>query len=372
MAAWLREPRSACLPESDDGWRELVQTAREHRVVGLLLELCRSHDIQVPVDIYRNMRALAAADAGHAHALKSDLHRILTAFEENGVDVCVLKGLALHLTVYPRLDQRPAGDIDLLVAPSDAEKACRILEEADCEPGQTLLRPDFFPKYYYETEYHSNSMQGARIDLHAYPLRPLRYSRMIEHQEFVAATDVIEFDGLPVRIPRPTVMLIHLAAHAAFHGFERLIWLYDIKCWITQYRNRIDRVELRKLCRRWGLALAVARAFEETENAFGPCGLGELTRTLSAGRIAWQDRLVLHEAPRAAASPARHVMTTWLTTPGWRFANRYLWAATVPGKAHLASVYPFRHWGWEVAAMGYRMIRPLTNLLKKPAPSTSG
>ncbi|MGB0716155.1 MAG: nucleotidyltransferase domain-containing protein [Phycisphaerae bacterium] len=365
LAEVIRDP-SALPGETDNSaWEELVTTARDHRMAGILVELVRLREVPIPQDAYQRLRLTAAADAGHVHAMKSDLARILAAFANAGVNVLVLKGCALHATIYPRPDLRPASDIDLLVAPEDVPKACRILEQSNCSPGQALLRPDFFPTFYYETEYHSNSMQGARIDLHAYPLRPLRYSRMIPHHEFASDATIVDVQGVPFAIPSPTNMLIHLAAHAAFHGFERLIWLHDIKCWVDSHANQIDPRKLEDTCRRWGLTLPVAEALKATAECCGGENLQTLIDQLKQSPIKWQDRLVLRDAPDAAAHAARHVLTTWLTTPGWLFRHRYLWAATVPCREHLGSIYPFRHVGWELAAFVYRTIRPIINVMTK-------
>ena len=68
--------------------------------------------------------------------------------------------------------------------------------------------------------------------------------------------------GSCCKVPSPPVMLIHLAAHAALHGCARLMWLYDLRRFITSRDCTVDWAVVTELARRWRLSLPVATALE--------------------------------------------------------------------------------------------------------------
>ncbi len=105
------------------------------------------------------------------------LERIARAFNDAGVPVLALKGAALNLVLYDRPDERPMGDLDLLIKPENVEDAFAILEKLGCLRGEPLVREDFFPRFHYEVEFRAGDIYPVKIDLHVRPFRPLRSTR---------------------------------------------------------------------------------------------------------------------------------------------------------------------------------------------------
>ena len=60
------------------------------------------------------------------------LERIAAKFNDADVPLIVLKGGALNLTVYERLDQRPMDDLDLLIRPEDIDRALGLIDQPCC------------------------------------------------------------------------------------------------------------------------------------------------------------------------------------------------------------------------------------------------
>ena len=269
----------------------------------------------------------------------------------------LLKGAALNLTLYDRADLRPMSDVDLLVRPESAGDALRCLLRNGCRRGFALLRDDFFPKYYYELELVSESIHPQRIDLHAHPFRPLRLARTIPTDDFWLGAHRIDVGESEAFVPRREIMLIHLAAHAAFHGCSRLLWLYDIRRWAQRHGDMIDWRLFLQRADEWGLSQAVACALERTKALFGPVCPDDVVDRLRAAPTHWRDRITLAHTPRESASPTVHVAVNLLCTPGVRFRLGYLAALVRPGRDHLAGLYPWRHPGWVACAHVWRLVR---------------
>ncbi len=341
-------------------------------MAGLALEAARRHQLTLKPEVERPLRAEVDRSAATTLGMMKELGTVLRACNDAGVGVMLLKGAALHLTVYPEAGLRPMSDVDLLVRPEKAEAACRLLEEIGCRRGMDLVRPDFFPRYYYEIEYLRSSPRPLRIDLHVRPFRPLRLARTVPDDALWRDALSVACGTARALVPSPEVMFIHLAAHAAYHGCSRLIWLYDIKRLVDSHEGGLDWDRIAALAREWRLSTPVLEAVVRTAAQFGPIVPAELTEALRRDRAGWQDRLTLWQTPRDASSPLLHVMTNWFCTPGFRFATGYLLAHLIPGAAHLGEVYPFRHRGWRACAHVWRVARAIGRAVSAPIHTALG
>jgi len=351
-------------PSTIQEWADFAARCDQQGVAGLVLEELASKQETIPEEVVAQLRhAAMLIGASNVHLL-FESRRIREAFDAAGVPLLLLKGAALQLTLYRRPDLRPMSDIDLLVRPREAALAEEILRGIGCKPGRDLVREDFFPACHYEREYLTGPVSAARIDLHARPFRPLRIARFMPDEAIWEHVQTVHVDGTPALVPSAEMMFLHLAAHAAFHGGSRLVWLHDVRRLVDQYHACMDWSLVADLAQRWGLALPVLRTVHRATAVFGPICPSELSNRLETARTNWRDRLCLWHAPRDATSPVLHVLVNLATTPGIRFRKQYLSALLFPSQTHLREVYPYRHVGWPVCAHAWRalrgVIRPLT------------
>ncbi len=359
LAAWLR---ADTLPAAADStaaaaWQAIVAEAERTGLSGLVLEKCQANGIDVPLAVAGRLHRTATAVAANNLHLRQELVGLLRSFNEAGIPVMLLKGAALNLTIYDRPDLRPMSDLDLLVRPDNVPDTMRMLASIGCHEERPLVRRDFFPKYYYETELFTGSARPARIDLHARSLRPLRVARTLPGGALWNGAKRVSVGGAFASVPRDEVMFIHLAAHAAFHGCSRLIWLYDLKRLVDVCGESMDWDMVTRLCRQWRLSLAVRTALAEAAAQLGSFVPERVVRRLAAHPASWKDRLTLRQAPRDAAGPVSHVLVDLLCTPGLRFRLGYLMSILSPDEAHLEELYPYRHSGWTFCAHTWRWLR---------------
>ncbi|HYB44085.1 MAG TPA: nucleotidyltransferase family protein, partial [Candidatus Methylomirabilis sp.] len=126
-----------------DAWRRVLAAAA-------LEDLDRACRSLLPL-VYRNL-AGPGADDREVDGLKeryletwSANQRIfdcvlplLRALEQAGIDVIVLKGLAMIAGFYRDPGLRPMADVDVLVAPAEAERAGRVAVGAGWQPRYPL------------------------------------------------------------------------------------------------------------------------------------------------------------------------------------------------------------------------------------------
>ncbi len=360
LARLMRDDPLPAAHEVDraDGWEVVCSFAWQNRLGSMLLAHLNAHGIELPPSARHQLEAHAEHVAAVNAYNRKRLRPVLQILNDVKVPFLLLKGAALNAVLYTDASLRPMVDIDLMIHPADVERADTALRDAGCRPGEDLLRGDFYPRYHYEREYLSGDTPRVRLDVHVRPFRPLRYARTVPDDALWDRPDVVRVDGVNVRIPNPSRMLIHLLVHAACHGLREVRWLYDIKSYLAAKMDRISIAQVADLVTRWKLNLPAEQALARVIDAFAlenPRVLA-LQRALR-GRVNLFDRLALNQAPRDQDRPVMDVLVNALCTPGFATRLGYLRAVCLPEKSHLAQVYPYRHPGWPLAAQTVRLTR---------------
>lgn len=302
----------------------------------------------------------------HNMLLYDDLGRALEALGPAGVDVIVLKGMALASSVYPSIADRPMNDIDLLVGPEQRQCAQRALEAA----GYAFMpepRKRFSP---FDTEF-TGEMQFRRtrhnvLELH-WELTPSDWLRRL----IALNTDELWADARPFSDGAATALqlspcdtLLHLCLHLSAHAYVHDNGFRDIEQLLAHLQpfpwgEFVARARRRKMA---------AMCYFVLDAAAGPVPPGVLD---SLRPPAWQQRLVraivdprqgkagrLRVSPRAGyllhlalADRLADVIRTlaWLFFPGPRWlAERYRLAG--PVRPRLACLWHPLVVAWQGAA----------------------
>ena len=155
----------ALAPEA--GWSRVLAYAERHRVRPALARGVASlPDVVAPSAVAEDLRAARKAHAIRALAMSADLVGVLDLLRASGIDALAYKGPVLAMTAYGALTARDFVDLDILVRPSEASAAGRVLLGAGFDgprirpPGEEhrLLRST------HERQYRQPG--GALVELH--------------------------------------------------------------------------------------------------------------------------------------------------------------------------------------------------------------
>ena len=174
----------------------------------------------------------------------AELHR---KFKEGGIDVIVLKGMAMVLRHYKDPGLRPMDDVDLYVARDNALAAANVLKNHgwtfSARPDKGILTENVLDNRHALVFCDS---RGDMIDLHWYVMRETICS--VTDKEFFRAGETIEYSDQPVTILKPTHQLLHVCAHGAkWSGIPPIRWIADAMMILRDSANEIDWLELAAL-----------------------------------------------------------------------------------------------------------------------------
>jgi hypothetical protein len=155
---------------------------------------------------YRNMQ------------IYSILRDILERFQNAGISVILLKGVALGETVYSDIDLRPPGDIDILVKKMDLQDAADILLKMGYNPAYPMERyrnHHHIPPYKKLDEELNESIS---IEIH-HNIAPEPLMSRIRAEELWEDAQAVSISGIDTQVLSPENLIMHLCIHLSYSCF---------------------------------------------------------------------------------------------------------------------------------------------------------
>lgn len=223
-------------------WHTLITTAEQHGMASLLYRHLKELEVDIPKESRRLLQSLYLRNRRASVTRNKGVLEVVQAYDAAGIDLLLVKGIALSNFVYSEIGLRPMRDIDLLVRKSDLQRAQEILFELGYAPAEDHAVPDDY--------YHLTPMEKVidglpvSIELHhnllpfhpQYPLWPLDKS--------FATAKVIGVDGVKVK----TLSLTDTLHYVYLHGFQapltyepyRLMHVGDIVSLVERFVDEMD------------------------------------------------------------------------------------------------------------------------------------
>ena len=306
------------LPEDDLTRSWLEALARKH---GLLPALCWV------LDVSKGKKGLAKSVSPAENALV-ELSEIIAAASDTHLTIVPVKGPTLAFRLYDGPELRPFADLDLLIDPSEFEKADRLLRGLGYvqEPG--LLHADFYLKNHIHIGYE---LPGAtKVELHwglSHRFRPWR----ISVDEVLARAEMRELGGRNIPSLSDEDHLIYLCTHLEEHGYysryadevsdeaivanpdvnNRLIWLLDIAMMLERLRNQLDWDAIFERACRWGVGGHMRSALRLSDRLLGvgaPEEFIEAFPTLKSYRF---ERCIARFVATSSLRPVYSRLSSW-------------------------------------------------------------
>jgi hypothetical protein len=236
-----------------DGWKDLltlrhqgidwdyVQYILTSRKLGQLFysELEQKGRLDIlPQGLCGELREQYQRVAAKNLMLFHDLEEFLRVISQEGIPCLIMKGGALIIEGLFNLGERILADIDLLVRPSDLERASQMMSNM---LGYSELRlSDAAPWQ----ELHMVNANNSHLELHA-ELRPVNGvpSENVVKRLWSRAR-ISEYNGSSIMLPAYEDLLLQDAVHASMHHLFSFDYLFpavtDIARIIKKWGHRVD------------------------------------------------------------------------------------------------------------------------------------
>lgn len=208
----------AALAASRPNWRAVGALAEREKLLPVLWKYMQEHAGFIPADVREKFRAQALITDFRMAMTERTLHKVVEELSGQGIRVMLLKGAALAATVYPSFAQRPMGDLDILVAPDEAERAWRQLREKgwtlEYEGGER-----FYQGYHHLPALVDPSGLKLVLEIHR-SIVPLQGPFQLDAEELWREARPVRLGATTVWVPSDRHQLLHLSIHFAwFHMF---------------------------------------------------------------------------------------------------------------------------------------------------------
>ncbi len=262
---------------------------------------------------------------------------LLDLLRDEGVDVLVLKGVALALEYYATPALRPMVDVDLLVHPRDVDATMRALDAR----GWTARAPLAQNHLRRRREVDYRGPDGERLDVHwhLHPAFIRPGDGLHDDERFFARAVPLTVGTATTRMLDPTDLFLHVLVHGASTGWRtHPLWVADAVTLIER-GPALDGARFTALARDANVALPVTRALEYLSERFDRrprfLGGGDPVKELAplAHRMLLRQRRIYAQIAYGWRAPE------WLHRVLGPFASTYhYWAIqTVTWPAHRAA-----------------------------------
>jgi len=300
LAALYLEPSAARVAASREAaelvndWSGLGERLESHGVLPLVRRNLIAAGVDLPPDVACAWTARTTALNEDALRFRLTLETTLTSLNAAGIRPILLKGASLGLDLYPEDALRGMGDLDLLIAPSELERALAVCARAGLVMGESS-----FPAWWYRlAHFHLKLRPTSSL------LREVEVHWALHHPSLLLTVQAIDLRrrSIPVLEQRawtlaPEDRLLHLITHLASHAYGarsasradllrvvtdpnhplRLKWLLDIHAEVERAHAELAPGSFRERVAEWGAGADVRWVLEWIDTALG----------FEAGAAAW-------------------------------------------------------------------------------------
>jgi hypothetical protein len=228
-------PRFLALCERVPRWDRCFDLAELHGVAGILHRALRASGFVLPAGDRALIDRRVAAGRLIQKCQNQGMSLVLSALDQAGFPVVVLKGPVLGERLYGDPASRFSFDLDLLIGSKDLEGVSGALE-------QVGFQAQGGPTGQYDRA-HTHNITFSRAD---FPLVEVHFHLLVEFGVTIPADDFLAHslpyetaDGTRCRVLMPEDELFYLLLHAVHHEFGRFCWVYDIAT-LLRLRPNLD------------------------------------------------------------------------------------------------------------------------------------
>ena len=324
-------------PLADEPWAALLSAARSHRLTGHLRAAVDQDALPATEAQAHQARVAHRSAMLRVLSLERELISVVDLLATSDIEVRVLKGSAFARLDYAQPALRSFIDLDILVRPTDIDRAVRVLVTAGFMRTLAQPRPGFDRRFDKGTTLASPT--GYELDLHrTFVLGP--WGALVDLDGLWDRGQEFTIGGRTVHALSRANRFLHASYHAALGDWPlRLGSLRDIAEMLRHFdQDGLDQdgEALIGLASDWGVEAVVAAAVADTHRLLDIAITGELGTWAQCYVPSQREesRLALHT--HADRNFAAQALATLPILPRFRDKVAYLRALVLPDVGYTA------------------------------------
>jgi hypothetical protein len=224
----------------DIDWKKLVDLAFENRAASLLAYSLAEVDL-IPDQQKSILKQFYFRTAQRNLRMKVGLKKILRTLETEGIQVILMKGVALAYSLWPNMALRQMHDIDLMVRREDVIAADRSLRALGFQSDLWEHPMEWYLQHEKNLPYYWQRDEDILVELHFSCFFP-NYVFRFQIETFWKESRPVAFDEVPARVFCPEHLLVHLCLHVSCDHFlgDNMRSLMDIALLTCQDRHTLS------------------------------------------------------------------------------------------------------------------------------------
>jgi hypothetical protein len=323
-------------PLTEESWAQLQRAAHAHRLSGLLRAAVDAGALPATEAQRQRARAAHMAATARVLALEGELVELVDLLTGAGIETRVLKGTAVAHLDYAQPAVRSFIDLDILVRPTDFDRAVHVLAGAGFVRRLAEPRPGFDRRFDKGTTLVSPT--GYELDLHrTFVLGP--WGVLVDIDTLWDGGQELVVGGRTVRaLSRPNRFL-HACYHAALGDWPlRLASLRDVAEMLRGADH--DGSALLRRASEWGVEAVVAAAVADSCRLLGLTDTGEIASWAQRYVPSRREESRLGLYTHADKTFSAQALATLVVIPRLRDKIAYLRALALPDAGYVAGRHP--------------------------------
>jgi len=240
-------------------WSRVLELLHHHRFEAVAKRYVENFPEGVPEDFMGQVKATYKQKCLRNLQLIGYLNVFREIFEASGIPFIVIKGPLLSQSLYGNINTRFSGDLDILVAPKDIQKAHNILMEKEFKPLRQEGFEDYSKLFFWSQKDLAYIYKNQfRVEIHTrLEVNPWLFP--LKTDDWDQYTQIQMYGGKEYRVFTDEIQLIYLSFHGTKHLWQRLFWLLDV-AQLSKRFSDAERVGLTTLVKRFKVQHALKSA----------------------------------------------------------------------------------------------------------------
>lgn len=207
-------------------WLSLLEAAHGEGALPRLTHLAaRGAFPGMPEELRRQLPVAEQLHVFRAGMMEARLRKLSAAFQSAGIPCLPLKGAALASTVYRGFQDRPMGDLDLLIPRDRAHEAVEVALASGWSRVEGIPGENFFGEHQHLPPLRDDKQMGIGLDLHLHVVPAHAPFHLPVEEIWASAVPAAEVAAAgaggnpgppPTQVPSPAVLLLHACIHFAW------------------------------------------------------------------------------------------------------------------------------------------------------------